>query len=361
MRNLGLDLMRAAAIAMVLCSHWGCHFGPWFGVAVPAAMDRIGDVGVDVFFALSGFLIGRILIGIAAGRPSLAEYGVFMLRRAMRTLPLYFAWLALLLNAFPPRHDAPAVARRFATLTQNLFAAMPDDYYFAVTWSLAVEEWFYLLFALSFIVLARRSGMKRALAVSLGVFLAVPLALRLAYNERGGLVPFRIDEIGYGVLMAWLYLRGSALYGYPRTCLGCGLALLVASVANSTGLPDGLAVPLSSNAEVIGAALCLPAALRLTRAAWWFAGPVRWVASRSYALYIMHLTILADVVEQLLLEPGLLPAPACVALAVLLPLPLAELSYRLLEEPILRMRPAQLRGRSRRGLIAAAHRRIPIA
>ena len=75
---------------MVLFSHWAGHFATWFSFHAAPMVDRIGDTGVEMFFALSGFLIGRILLGIATNRPRWHDYGVFMVRRAMRTLPLYF-------------------------------------------------------------------------------------------------------------------------------------------------------------------------------------------------------------------------------------------------------------------------------
>ena len=342
-RVLGLDLMRALAILMVLTSHWTGHFGTWFSFRVAPVVDKIGDTGVELFFALSGFLIGRILVGIAANRPEWRDYGIFMVRRAMRTLPLYFAWLALLLCAFPPRHDLLVTALRFATLTQNLISDMPADYYFVVTWSLTIEEWFYLLFGLSLVLLTRTLGDRRALILCLGAFLAAPLALRLAYHDRGPLVFFRIDEIAYGVLMAFSYLKQNWLFRHPGATLAAGLTLIGLALTDTLPLPDSLVVPLTSNAEVIGGALCLPAALRLTQFNAWLEAPIRWVAARSYALYLMHLTILADLAERQFLELGRLSPLGCAALAILLPFPLAELSYRLLEMPVLRRRPLQRR------------------
>jgi len=343
-RVLGLDLLRTVAVIMVLVSHWTGHFSYWFGVDAPvvaAVADVVGDTGVELFFALSGFLIGRILIGIIRTRPAWRDFGIFMARRAMRTLPLYCLWLALLLSVFPPRQDMVATAVRFATLTQNLLAPWPPDYYFMVTWSLTIEEWFYLLFGFALILLARRFGGARALGCCLAVFLLGPLALRLGFHERGLLVFLRIDEIAYGVLMAWLYIGRSWLFRHPWAPLAVGLALVGAALGSVLPLPERLVVPLTSNAQVIGCALCLPAALRLSRTTAWLDAPVRWIAARSYALYLMHLTILVDIAEHRLFEPGLLPAYGCVIVAIMLPFPVAELSYRVLEVPLLRLRPRQ--------------------
>jgi peptidoglycan/LPS O-acetylase OafA/YrhL len=347
-RSLGLDLLRAIAILLVMASHWANNFGHWFQKEAPLRVFFAGDVGVELFFALSGFLIGLILIGIAETQPTPRSFAVFMVRRAMRTLPLYFLWLAVLLLLWPPQHDALVVALRFATMTQNLIAPMPPDYYFAVSWSLAVEEWFYLLFGSALIFGARYLGLTRALWLCLALVILVPLALRVAeldWSERGigrqHQVFFRIDEIGYGVLMAWLYLRRSWLFRHPWLPLVLGLALIGLAWAQRLPVPFSLVEALTYNAVIVGCALCIPAALRLRRAPAWFALPVRWVAMRSYALYLMHATILVEFVQADLLGPGRLSAPAAVVAAVVLPFLLAELSYRCFEGPILRRRPPQ--------------------
>lgn len=334
-RALGLDLMRAIAVTLVLISHWGGHFGLWFDLHTGPDLEAAGEIGVQLFFALSGFLIGRILLDIVRTRPAWRDLRVFLARRALRTMPLYFSWLAVLLILFPPRQDAVWVGLRFATLTQNLIAPMPPDYYYAVSWSLAVEAWFYFLFGGLLIALSRWIGGRRALIPCLAAFMLTPLAVRLAGIPAGDLVPNRIDEIAYGVAMARLFLRGGGLFGRPLTALAAGMVLIAAGVL--PGVPVFAARTLAAG----GCALCLPAALSLRELPGWSAAPVRWLASRSYAIYLIHLTILYDVVELRLWTPGLVPAAVCAVLAMTLPLGLAELSFRYLEAPLLRIRPRQ--------------------
>lgn len=330
-RIIGLDMVRAVAILLVLVCHWAGHFGYWFDFRVPPVAELVGDLGVGLFFALSGFLIGRILIGLGRTRPGWAAYGTFMKRRFLRTMPLYFLWLGLLLVLFPPRQDAMATALRFATLTQNLLRPMPADYYFAVTWSLTIEEWFYLLFGGAFIAAARWLGPRGAARLCLPVFMILPLAARFAMGgEPPPLVPFRLDMICYGVLVALAWDADSRLLRFPRACLAAGAALIALVIA------DLLPTALEPNLLVAGCALCLPAALsaRIDRA--WLAGPARWIAARSYGLYLTHLTIVYDVIEVRLWEAHLLPAWVCVALALVLPFVVADLTYRLIERPLLR-------------------------
>jgi peptidoglycan/LPS O-acetylase OafA/YrhL len=265
-----------------------------------------------------------------------------------------------MLALWPPRQDALGTALRLVTLTQNLIAPMPPDDYFAVSWSLTIEEWFYLLFGAALILVAARLGGTRALWLCLAVFILGPLALRIAeleWSERGleleKQVFFRIDEIAYGVVLAWLHLRRSRLFRHPWPLLAVGLLLIGAVWTDRLPVPVRLIMPLNPNAVVLGCVLCLPAALRLRRAAAWFAAPVRWISTRSYALYLIHMNILVDLVQARLWGTGILSAPVAAAVAVVLPFGLAELSYRCLEAPILRHRPRQ-RPASREPAIVAA-------
>jgi peptidoglycan/LPS O-acetylase OafA/YrhL len=217
---------------------------------------------------------------------------------------------------------------------------MPPDWYYAVTWSLAIEEWFYLLFGVALVLLSRRLGGQRALGWCIALFMLIPLGLRLVCQSRDGMVYLRIDEIAYGVLMARLYVSRNGLFRHPWLAAGIGACLIVSTLAFALLETPPFPIALLPNMQVIGCALCLPLALRLTQAAGWFATPVRWVASRSYALYLIHLTILSDVAENGLFETGLLSAPGCVAIAVVTPFLLADVSYRWFETPILRWRPS---------------------
>ena len=322
---------------MVLVNHWTAHFSLWSGQAsISPLWDFLGDAGVGLFFALSGFLIGRILLDMRAGWRDLR---IFLTRRALRTLPLYFLWLTLLLAVFPPAGGVAAIGPRYATLTQNLIAPMPANFYFAVSWSLAVEEWFYLLSGIAIVGLSLLLGRRRAVWCYLALFLLAPMAARFLHDDWRALVPFRLDEIAYGVLFASLYRAESALFRHPWFALGGGLSLVAFAAFGLPSLLGSWSAYLTGEIVAIGFALCLPAALRARRAPAWFAAPVAWIGTRSYALYIVHLTVLVDIVEVRLFEPGLMSLPLSMILAIVLPFGLAELSWRFVETPMLRLRP----------------------
>ena len=234
-RNFGLDLVRATAILLVMVSHWANNFSHWIGVQVDWRVFFAGEVGVDLFFVLSGFLIGRILLEIARTAPTWTNYAIFMIRRWMRTLPLYPSLRSSAFHVFPAGRGLGRLLLQFVTLSQNLYHPMPAHWYFSVSWSLTIEEWFYLLFGLALIgMTAVLRRWRTALGVSLAFFMAGPLALRFGVADYARwdstlhqMVFFRIDAIAYGVLLAYLYMQGSWLFRRPLFPLCAGLLLIV--------------------------------------------------------------------------------------------------------------------------------------
>ena len=157
-REPGLDLLRAAAIVTVMLYHIASH-----GFDLPR-IGRHGWIGVDLFFVLSGYLIGWQVLGrIAAGAH--ADWGTFWLRRALRVLPAYWTVLAVYL-AVPAWREAETMAPpwQFLTFTVNLFPDYARFRAYSHAWSLCVEEHFYLLFPLAAGVLTRRPGKARTIA-----------------------------------------------------------------------------------------------------------------------------------------------------------------------------------------------------
>ena len=164
-----------------------------------------GFLGVELFYVLSGYLIGSILLEICQrhrGKISFRKHlPDFLIRRWFRTLPNYYLFLLLdiLINTYPPQ-----LIPRYLVFCQNL--AWPMASIMSVSWSLAIEEWFYLTFPVLLIVLLKWLGKpERALAMAGGCYLAFFFILRGLASEPGlemrKVVVLRLDAIAFGALM----------------------------------------------------------------------------------------------------------------------------------------------------------------
>src|SRR4051812_36527813 len=144
-RQPGLDLLRAIAIVVVVVYH-----AALFGFKLPGRVDRFGWIGVDLFFLLSGFLIGGQLLASLA-RDQRIKLGRFFPRRALRIMPAYFVVLAIyfLLPAWREYPEMSQPLWKFLLSVQNI--ALHGGTAFSHAWSLAVEDQFYL--ALPFLLL----------------------------------------------------------------------------------------------------------------------------------------------------------------------------------------------------------------
>lgn len=147
-RQAGLDLLRALAIIIVVIYHAGI-----MGFPLPGGVHRFGWIGVDLFFVLSGYLIGgQLLAPLARGRP--IDVRRFFARRFLRIIPAYFVILAV--YAFLPSwREYPEMSPlwKFVVSMQNI--GLHGGTAFSHAWSLAVEDQFYLLLPLILILVSR--------------------------------------------------------------------------------------------------------------------------------------------------------------------------------------------------------------
>jgi peptidoglycan/LPS O-acetylase OafA/YrhL len=346
-RLVGLDLLRASAILAVLAAHFGTSALRLAHIeGFPYAFaQHCGFYGVELFFALSGFLIGGLLLEIIERDPSVRSWVIFLIRRWMRTLPVYMLWIVVLLVILPPT-DLWHTAVKYLVLLQNFAWPMPDNNWFGVSWSLTIEEWFYLLFSGLLLALAARNK-DRALVLTCAIFLVAPYLARLSVpvgDWDAGMrkvVLLRLDAISYGVVMAWLYrYRPAVLSKWRYAALALGLLLVALPLISAMQPLIGPTWRASVFIFVsIGFSLTMPWAVRL-RIPWsLLRAPIRWLAERSYCLYIIHVTVQQltgaavtnGYIQPVLAGPALLLTCACIA----------EMSFRFLEMPILRCRPRQ--------------------
>ncbi len=211
-----LDGLRGMAIGLVVLHHFIYQFHPpmpetlW---AISAPISRLGWSGVDLFFILSGFLIGGILVD---ARESDHYYSTFYVRRAFRILPLYL-FLVLLGFLFAELASPsgkvlgvyPAPWRYYLTFTQNFYFGRHTEsiWYLQPTWSLAIEEQFYLTLPL----LIRKVDKDRLLALSIGMVIFFCILRSLLYWHgsisvmQSYVLPFcRFDSLFIGVACALL-------------------------------------------------------------------------------------------------------------------------------------------------------------
>lgn len=225
-----LDGIRGLAIAMVVLCHYGAHqitSTPRTAFNFLHIVLTFGWTGVDLFFVLSGFLIGGILMD---QRSSPRFFGTFYVRRICRIFPVYYLWLAIaliLLTVGLPEHfrklaqpDLPFWS--YFTYTQNLLLPKLGDFgneCFGVTWSLAVEEQFYLLFPLlvRFCSPALLPRLLAVLAVSAVAFRSIAYVGLPSPGLTGFVVlPGRWDSLCLGALTAWLVRRPGFIEGFRR-------------------------------------------------------------------------------------------------------------------------------------------------
>lgn len=194
-RSHGLDTLRSVAILAVIFFHlWTFHRDTVPHVLLPFV--RIGWMGVDLFFVLSGYLIAsQFFRPYTAGRqPNLWQ---FYRNRLYRVMPAFFAVLALYL--FLPQWretDALAPAWQYATFTFNLVTDHPAWKNFSHVWSLCVEEHFYLFLPLIVLTAMRRPSLRRALTL-ITAFVLFGIAIR-AWFLFHLLRPLGAEDDGFG-------------------------------------------------------------------------------------------------------------------------------------------------------------------
>jgi peptidoglycan/LPS O-acetylase OafA/YrhL len=332
--NPALDGIRGLSILAVMGFHTSSALAPG------------GAVGVDVFFTLSGLLITSLLLAELAERGEV-DWGSFYLRRAFRLLPALVVFLGLI---------APVVALLIGTgrsvgqstlkvaLYLSDFAAAdvwwgPISDPYRHTWSLAVEEQFYLVWPLLLLWLWRRSVPLTAwagLLVALSIVVSrISLGL-LGTTETYFLPSGHMSALTIGVLAACL-TRGSGV-GLVATLLGdwrsavAGWAVLCCWTL--TALPaagaDRYVVKLAILASLLTIHLHAQRPERDRLHATLASRPLVWLGRRSYGLYLYHSALIYVFVGPI----THLPTSINALCALLLGMFIADLSYRALERPI---------------------------
>jgi peptidoglycan/LPS O-acetylase OafA/YrhL len=328
-----LDGLRAVAVCAVILTHtWVSQFpGGW--------------IGVDVFFVLSGFLITGVLLREHGETGTISLLG-FYRRRAVRLLPAVLVMLpVVVIAAYVLRPGLASATLRMAIFTvvysANWFAASHQPTgLLSHTWSLSVEEQFYLVWPLLLILMLRWRSARLALVLTIVCIVAVVIHRTMAaqtVNPHDAQLFWRTDTRVDSILVGCALCLASSL-GYKgserlwRTGALIGMAYMAALLptAYNTGgwnYTIGYTVLALAAASVVGAVAVHPWQPLVRVLSW---TPLVRIGKISYAVYLWHFPIAV----LLPLGQGPVLALATFALSVLV----AEVSWRVVELPAQRWR-----------------------
>jgi peptidoglycan/LPS O-acetylase OafA/YrhL len=330
-----IDGLRSVAVAAVVLFHLRLGWLPG------------GFLGVDVFFVISGYLITSIVLrDLARGQ---FRFRDFWARRVRRITPALLVMVAATLatvavtgfRGLRPEMGAQGLAALLSVAnvyffreTGNYWGPQAENAPFLHTWSLSVEEQFYVLLPVTLFLIHRK--WPRAILPALALVLLGSFGVFLVEHTRHPsatfyLLPTRAWELAVGCLLARLPSRGTTSYARGTWLTGVGLALIVGSYFLVTTLNVG------SAAAVVGAAMVLAfsgnGAFKTVLAS----KPFVYLGRISYSLYLWH--------WPLIVLPGQLDRHLSRPATVALMLAAAIASYHLVEQPARRARgivPASL-------------------
>jgi peptidoglycan/LPS O-acetylase OafA/YrhL len=298
----GLDALRTVAVVLVIGHHLPPPPADWPAYGLFLAWHRGGWVGVDLFFVLSGFLVSGLLFTEfrATGRISPAR---FYVRRWWRIYPpLLYLTVISTVYALALGGDVPDIRRRMwaeLLFVQNFVSGL-----WLHTWSLAVEEHFYLLLPPTLWLLLRRRGAVLCTAGAVGfacLGLRVLTATLWAYNPATHVYPtyLRLDGLWLGVALSYLYHGDHARIRrwapWSVVLLVAGVALLVPVFLVPLDAPAiytvGFTVSALAGAFLVVGALLAPFPSVLQ--------PLATIGALSYSIYLWHMPVLTWVLPWL--------------------------------------------------------------
>lgn len=348
-RNIGLDIVRSTAIIFVLA----CH-STFFLVDVDATfLVYLGVLSVEIFFVLSGFLIGKSMMGSMVEENSALSLKKFYLGRCLRTLPLYY--LLLIVTALIKKQQIPLSCILFV---QNFNEV--DLNFLPVSWSLSIEEWFYFLVPLFLFfamkLFSKRFKKKNIFFVVSIILCVIPFVLRV-HSVVSNKLPWdfsvrkqiflRLDSIMMGVILAGIKNYATDIYNKisrSKICLAFSLGgLVLLGILYSTYLGRGdymdksifwkiglfSILPLLScflimymeNSESINNRLKGKTISKY----------IYELSVLSYGLYLIHWNIFEQVSVH---YKGLVALAICVIVSIII----SKIVYHLIEIPIMRLK-----------------------
>lgn len=342
------------AILLVILAHYIFGytldvFEPGSYLSYAVSCLRLAGTGVDLFFVLSGFLIGGILFKY---KEASNYYQVFYIRRFFRIVPLYFVVCVLYLicvryfsGSLEYLVGDPVPWPYLATFTQNIQMAFTDgdSPFIGVTWSLAVEEQFYLFFPLVVFLLP-----KKLLPVSLFILAVSAILFRLYFHYSHGWHPAfaltlcRMDSLFIGALAAWY----SQTENYNIKYIKWALLLTSIPMAFFTvrGLHPNTFLTDVASYTFFALFYCSLLLTVISDKKGFIASIFRTrflmaLGTYAYAIYLFHVPVIGIMYSWMSSDPPKLKDLNSVLLtfsATIVVIFLAHLSWRFLEEPLIK-------------------------
>lgn len=346
-----LDVLRFFAFLLVFVHHhfpamparYGAQFEPLIAIVI-SSVATAGPFGVDVFFALSSYLITELLLR-EKSRVGCVDVKAFYIRRILRIWPLYFFFLALAVSLNSVLHQQVSwkTIVAFLLFSGNWWMMLAGKSVSVINplWSISVEEQFYLAWP----PLVRNFSERGLLFASCGMLLISSAArVSMAVLHLGSERYFwfntltRLDPIALGIAVAVL-LRGRS----PNITTAVRALLFTASFSLLIGAANLLhtrAEPVSFWGVVLGypivaiSSVGLLLSLLTDAPSWYARGPLVYLGRISYGLYVFHLLALklADMIQARL---GYVKASM---VGLFLTVLFAMVSYQTLEKPFLRLK-----------------------
>lgn len=354
--------MRATAILFVVLSHALWIFPEASGNLVDL-IRLMGVMGVEIFFVLSGFLIGRILFRIFTKKEfNSKDLNYFLIRRWFRTLPNYY--LALVINIAIAAYfgrEHPESLWKFFFFLQNAIDGM--DLFFPESWSLPVEEFAYIICPFLFyiaLLFKWRIAKERVFLIITLCIIVFFISTKLVYNYHTPasdmnywnihlktVVLYRVDAIYYGVLAAYISLKKPLLWKFKK-----GLILFISffgfflfhffiakkslTIEQYPFLWNVLYLPVCS----ILIAFSLPFLSQWKSVPRLISKPVTTISLISYSMYLLHYSIILQLmrylkpIENLSIDEKMIYVIIYLTLTILL----SYILYKVYEKPMMDIR-----------------------
>ena len=319
-RTIELDFVRGIAIIAVMGFHFhSVNTGYWFIPVIEYPLKNFGREGVNLFFTLSGFLVGGLLLRQYA-QTGRVDARRFIVRRIFKIWPAYY--VLILFHVLVGRHPTSTFLWQNLTHMQNYFGTSITQ-----TWSLAVEEHFYLFLPALVLLFAHWRVRANTILGVLGTICVAVLIARCVVVAQGNLdaafayTQYRIDSLLAGVILAVFYWMKPEAYRRFAERKGVLIALLLMLAAwlvlatKHFAIDESIGYTIQAIGYVALIVFVLEYSAKIRRSLVFRA--IAWIGVYSYGIYLWHSIALAPG-DILIHKTAALGVPPLIAWAIVL-------------------------------------------